>query len=249
MILAASGVIAAADAPYIGKWKSNPAKSDFKGTTVTYSQTPAGQMQFSTAGVSYSFKTDGTEYPALFGSTATWKQIDSHTFATVQKYQGKVISTDTVKVSSDGKTMTVHSKGTKPNGDAFETTLTYQRASGSGSGLAGTWKTAQVKTEGNLLTIEPNGDDGITLGITEYKAVCKAKFDSKDYPAVGPQIPPGFTLALRKTGDRSFEMLEKIDGKPFYKLDFTVSADGKTLTESGAAVATNEKVKIVYDRQ
>jgi hypothetical protein len=30
---------------------------------------------------------------------------------------------------------------------------------------------------------------------------------------------------------------------------YSVSTDGKTLTETGAATATNEKVTVVYDRQ
>jgi hypothetical protein len=38
-------------------------------------------------------------------------------------------------------------------------------------------------------------------------------------------------------------------GKFLYKVMYTVSADGKTLTETGTATATKEKVKVVYDRQ
>jgi hypothetical protein len=34
----ACGVVAAADAPYVGKWKMNAAKSDFGDTSVTYEQ-------------------------------------------------------------------------------------------------------------------------------------------------------------------------------------------------------------------
>ena len=33
------------------------------------------------------------------------------------------------------------------------------------------------------------------------------------------------------------------------KIAYTVSADGKTLTETGSATATKENVKVVYDRQ
>jgi len=32
-------------------------------------------------------------------------------------------------------------------------------------------------------------------------------------------------------------------------LSYRLSADGKTLTESGGATATNEKITVVYDRQ
>ena len=44
-------------------------------------------------------------------------------------------------------------------------------------------------------------------------------------------------------------MTVKNKGKLLYKVGYTVSADGKTLTETGSATATNEKVTVVYDRQ
>ena len=44
--IAAVAAVAAADPPYVGKWKMNPAKSDFGQTTATYEQLPSGEMQF-----------------------------------------------------------------------------------------------------------------------------------------------------------------------------------------------------------
>jgi hypothetical protein len=43
----------AADPPYVGKWKLNPAKSDFGETTVTYEQTAGGDMKLTADGQSY----------------------------------------------------------------------------------------------------------------------------------------------------------------------------------------------------
>ncbi len=57
----------------------NPAKSDFGESTVTFAQTGSGEMQFTAEGQSYTFKTDGKDYPAIFGTTAAWKQIDANT--------------------------------------------------------------------------------------------------------------------------------------------------------------------------
>jgi riboflavin biosynthesis pyrimidine reductase len=54
---------------------------------------------------------------------------------------------------------------------------------------------------------------------------------------------------MTKAGAHAMDLMVKKDGKPFFKVTYTVSADGKSLTESGGATATNEKVKIVYDRQ
>ena len=40
-----------------------------------------------------------------------------------------------------------------------------------------------------------------------------------------------------------------MNGKTLYKSTFTVSGDGKTLTENGSAVDSGETMKAVYDRQ
>jgi hypothetical protein len=44
-------------------------------------------------------------------------------------------------------------------------------------------------------------------------------------------------------------MSEKIDGKVVFGDVFTVSADGKTMMDEGAAPGSTEKTKSVYDKQ
>jgi len=248
LVLAASAALAA-DLPYAGKWKLNVAKSDFGESTVTFAQTASGQMQFTAVGQSYTFQADGKDYPSLFGSTAAWKKLDTNTWETAIKQNGKPLSTDTTKLSADGKTLTVNSKGPKPAGGTFDQTTVYERVSG-GPGLAGKWKTKNVKSSSpTILDLAASGADGLTLKIADFQITCEAKFDGKDYPATGPTMPSGLTLAIQKAGPRSFEMTEKQNGKTLFKLTFAVSADGMTLTETGGATGVDEKIKAVYDRQ
>ena len=56
--------------PYVGKWKLNVAKSDFGEQTVTYEQTAGGDMKVTVAGQSWTFKTDGKDYPTPWGTMA-----------------------------------------------------------------------------------------------------------------------------------------------------------------------------------
>ena len=44
-LLGGTVTLAAADAPYIGKWKANLDKSNFRETRVTYTRLPPGEMQ------------------------------------------------------------------------------------------------------------------------------------------------------------------------------------------------------------
>jgi hypothetical protein len=247
--LAAVAAVLAAAPPYAGKWKMNPAKSDFGQTTITYDQLPGGEMKATIDGQPYTFRMDGKDYPDPFGDTAAWKSINATTWETTWKLQGKVLATDNVTLSPDGKTLTINSKGTKPNGDKIDDVVVFQRVSG-GPGLAGKWQTRNVKSSSpNVVELTPSGTDGLTFKVVDMGLTCDAKLDGKDYPCTGPTLSPGWTLALTRSGASALDMTVKMNGKPLYKMAYTASRDGKTLTESGGATATNEKIKIVYDRQ
>jgi hypothetical protein len=245
----AAATLAAADASYVGKWKLNPAKSDFGSTTITYAQLPSGEMQATVDGQSYKFKMDGKDYPDPFGDTAAWKSIDAGSWQTTWKVNGKVTWTDSVKLSADGKALTVESTGTKPNGDKMDDTSTFQRVSG-GPGLAGKWKTQKFNSSApSVFEFAPSGSNGLTLREIDVNMTCDAKTDGKDYACSGPTMGPGWTVAYTKADARVLELAVKKDGKLLYKFSYAASADGKTLTATGGAAATNEKVKIIYDRQ
>ena len=92
----------AADLPYAGKWKVNLAKSDFGQTTVTYESLPGGEWQTTAFGVTFRFKMDAKDYPDSMGGTAAWKAVDANTWEIVGKVNGKVTSTDTLKLNADG---------------------------------------------------------------------------------------------------------------------------------------------------
>jgi hypothetical protein len=249
ILLAAALTVAAADPPYAGKWKVNFAKSDFGETTVTYEQLPSGEMQATSDGLSYKFRLDGRDYSDPLGNTAAWKSINATTWQTTWKLNGKTVTTDTLTLSPDGKSLTVNTAGTKPNGAAINDIALYERAAG-GPGLSGRWKTKNVKSSSpNVLELVPSGGDGLAYKVADVGLACDSKLDGKDYPCAGTTLSAGWTIALTKAGPRTFDMTVKQAGKLLYKESFTVSADGKTMTATGGATATSERVKAVYDRQ
>lgn len=249
LVVTGATVLLAADPPYVGKWKLNPAKSDFGETTVTYEQMAGGEMKVTGDGQSYTFRTDGKDYPTPWGITVAWKAVNANTWENTTKSNGKVTSSATLKLAADGKTLTVDAKAIKATGETSNDSIVYQRLSGA-SGLAGKWKTKNVKVGSpGTVTINPSGTDGLTLTYVEEKGSCTAKFDGKDYPATGPIWPSGWTCVIAKNGASALDVSWKKDGKVMYRDTFTASADGKTLTDLGGAPATVEKVKAVYDRQ
>jgi len=243
------GALAAADAPYAGKWKMNSAKSDFGSITVAFAQLPSGEMQFTVDGQSYKFKVDGKDYPDPFGQTSAWTAIDATSWKSVNKLNGKVVSTDTLKLSADGKSLSVETTGTKPNGDKMDDKTTYARVAGT-EGLAGKWKTRNFSSSGpDVFELITTAGNGLTYKSATENMSCEAKLDGKDYPCTGPTVPPGWTVAYSKTSAGDLEATLKHDGKPMYKYTYKVSADGKSMVATGGATATTELVKMVYDRQ
>jgi hypothetical protein len=248
LFLLATSTVLGADLPYIGKWKLNASKSDFTGTMIRYTQV-GDELSYEEQGQTYKFKIDGRDYITPFGYTAAWKRVDEHTAQMLARLNGKLIETDTLKLSPDYKVLTVTSAGKSPNGEKWEDESVYKRVGGE-TGLAGTWKATRVKiTSLKQIEFAPFGSDGLTWKIADYNTTCSARFDGKDYPVTGASAPSGMTAAIRQTGPGAFQLTEKKDGKVLYKAAYTVSADRKTLTEVGNVVAVGEKTTAVYDRQ
>lgn len=247
-LLGAAGSVAAEN-PFAGTWKLNPAKSHLTGDTMEFADAGSGAIRGTVGGVSYTFKTDGK--PSLIGGgyTVAWKPLDANTWEVTNKKDERVASVDTYKLSPDGKTINIESKGTKPNGESFNDTYVYERIAGQ-SGLLGTWKSTEVKSSfGALLEIKASGTDGLALSIPDFQITCNAKFDGKDYPATGPTIADAITLALTRTGPRSFKTLMKGNGTPLATDTYTVSADGKIMKSVSTPVGANESQTAIYERQ
>ncbi len=241
--------MASAQNPFVGTWKLNQAKSHLTGNTVKYSVAPNGSIRETTAAGSYTFKTDGRSYSAPFDSSVQWKQTSPSTFATAYRRNGMLLDSDTIKISADGKTMTVVSSGTNPNGSPFRDTETFTRVEGT-NGLMGSWRSTTMKSSASpVVEFAANGEKGITWILPEIKAKLDLTFDGKDVAPVGPTVPKGLTIAATRNTPRSFSFVEKMNGKALFKGTMTVSKDGKTLTDSGGPVATQHRTTAVYDKQ
>jgi hypothetical protein len=249
IFVSAITAMAAGDDPFVGKWKLNNSQSDFTGETFRLEDAGNGKIRYSGGGQTYWFTTDGVEHPGLFGRMVTVKQVDDHTLNIEYRFKGRLTSTCTASVAADGSTETRMCKYTRPDGSQGEETIVDERL-GGGTGFLGTWKTR--KTDDNTeehFDIAANGTDGWLMRIPEMKATCALKLDGKDYPAEGPNVAPGMTLAATRAGDVMVQITEKIKGKPVYNMTYKVSDDGRTLTSTGWVPGVDEKTKAVFDKQ
>ncbi len=242
MFLAAAAVTAA-DAPYFGKWKVDSSKSKVQGTA-SIEKLPSGEYKYDGSGFVYRFKLDGNENPMPDGGTTAWKAVDDNTWEVVNRANGKISGKFTLKLNGD----TINATTVIPQEDGKEITQTstLKRLSG-GPGFLGKWQTTHFDAADIWLEIAPDGSDGLKLA--QPNSLCVAKFDGKPYPMTGATDGSKQTMSFRKTGAASFEAMTYIDGKPYFKDVYKVSADGKVLTDIGTPVATKKSDTIVLTRQ
>ena len=128
--------------PLVGTWKLNVAKSNssaFKSGTSKIEAVGAG-VKFTVDLVaadgavshwSFTANYDGKDYPVTgnspYGDVVAMTRIDPRTTRLTSKQGGKPTVSQTIVVSSDGKTRTTTTKGTNAKGQAVDTVAFYEK--------------------------------------------------------------------------------------------------------------------------
>jgi hypothetical protein len=91
--------------------------------------------------------------------------------------------------------------------------------------------------------------DGLSF-IDAAEGVTKnIKFDGKDYPNEGQDIPPGSASSPRRVNERSLEVTDKIKGKITDTQQIFLSPDLKTLTMTVLLVGRSNPNVLVFERE
>ena len=246
LVLCGVANLAAAGPSFSGTWKINLAKSQLSGTTFSFEKTAAGKYHFDSEGFGYDFDLTGKEYPTPDGGTTSWKAPDANTWEATNRMNGKVVAS--YRLVLKGDTLSADMKVTKADGSVADQNSGNTRVSG-GPGFPGKWKTAGVTGAPTTLDLQVDSSNHITLKFPEFQQACNGSFDGKDAVLMTAGVASKQTLAFESTGANSFRMTTKLNGKLFYTDVFTLSADGKTLTDDGNSVSVSEPVKAIYERQ
>ena len=240
-VLLGAFVSAALDPVYIGRWKLNAEKT-FAG--LSFVETQSNEIRTRGDVVpSAIFRLDGKDYPAGGGVTTAWVRIDAHTWMAVHKFNGQIGTTDQVTLSPDERTLTIVRTGSRPEAGAK---FVLARESGS-TGLIGDWRATAVTIEQSVLELSPFGDDGLSIRLMPGNEVFNLKFDGRDAP-IGTNVPE-VALAFRQTGPRSFDVIQKQNGKTMATTSYVVSDDGKTLSVVSLNEESRQTARAIYDRQ
>jgi hypothetical protein len=138
------GSVFAQSDPAVGTWKLNVAKSRYSpgpppktnlvtivavenGLKITGQGTDADGKPTS---LSYTVTYDGKDKPVT-GSpdydATSGKRVDASTTELTRKKEGKTVQTATRKISADGKTMTVTSRGKTPSGKPLNNVAVFEK--------------------------------------------------------------------------------------------------------------------------
>ena len=144
LIIGSARAVSAQSDPAVGTWKLNVAKSKYvpgpvpKSNMITitaagggYHVTAKGEDAAGKAtSIDYTAAFDGKDSPvkgAPAYDTTMLKRVDANTTEQVRKKDGKMVQTATRKVSADGKTMTVTTRGKDEAGRTLNTVAVYDR--------------------------------------------------------------------------------------------------------------------------
>jgi hypothetical protein len=201
-----------------------------------------------TGSFKFSYACDGKDYHLLPDRTVACTG-SGNSYVMTWKINGKVQSTTRRTISSDGKTLTDVETGTRPDGTAYTDHETDTRV-GSGTGMAGTWKSMAVRNSApGIFSIKVNGD---VLHVEDpgYKSVSDAKLDGTPAQLKGPTAPAGLMISNKSDGANKVLTIVTLNGKELGRDVMTLSADGKTITDvSWTPGKESEKQTYVYEKQ
>jgi hypothetical protein len=143
VLIFASAVVCSAQNVHIGTWKLNEAKSKFSPTspknhTVVY-EAAGDDIKVIVDGTAtdgtalhneWTGKFDGKDYPVTgdpTSDTRSYRQVNRRTLSFNAKKGGKITLTGRIVVTANGRSRTVRTNGTDPQGKRFSTTALYDK--------------------------------------------------------------------------------------------------------------------------
>ena len=258
VLLIAATLYAAPDsiAPFLGKWKLDPSHSRLTDQMIVQAAGPNKYNLIFSGDNVEPVVADGSDQPALFGTTLAIVVQDANNWKVVRKTNGHISVIGLWQLSSDGKTLTDNFTAYHDNGTTTNLHYIYQRIGSSAaapdpaSGFVGTWEsTTEDVNSAYELEINPFENGGLSFTIVAAQVTQSLQFDGKDYPGSGPNVPAGYASSGQRINDRTVERTDKINGKTLYSQQIEVSPDGKTLTMTVHIPGRDQPDLMVFNRE
>jgi hypothetical protein len=262
LVCLVTGTVWAANDPFVGKWKVSPSKSKL------YDEMKievAGANRYALTfgpGQTDTVVADGTDQPALSGTTLSITVKGPNNWEVTRKMKGRTLLTARWTLSEDGKTlndaftqylpdgMTLFSQPL-PNGSTLFLPYLYERTAGN-SGFLGTWDSDSATAKAGIeLQIQPYEADGLSFKRSDEEMAKRIKLDGHEYPDLDSNGgDKGTAYSGRRVNERSLEITEKSKGNITGTRQIELSPDLKTLTVTVRLVGQSRPQSIlVFERE
>jgi hypothetical protein len=255
------GTLLAANDPFVGKWKVNPSMSKLYDEMTVEAAGPNKYTFIFGPGQVDTVVADGTDQPALSGTTLSVAVKGPNSWEVVRKKNGRMLLKAQWTLSEDGKTLndaftqylpsglTLFSQPL-PDGSTLVLPYVYERTAGD-SGFPGTWDSESAKVKKGIeLEIQPYEGGGLSFKRSDEETVKKIKLDGKNYPDIDPKGgDKDSAYSGRRVNERTLEITYKSKGKVTGTSQIDLSTDLKTLTMTERLIGQRRpKSILVFDR-
>jgi hypothetical protein len=245
--LVSVGTLFAANYAWSGTWKEEIAQTKL-GHRFVITEKPGGIMHATNGTTSHEFACDGKLYPLPGGRTVTCTGNPKAGYDLTFAQNGHTVEKQHRTFSADGKEMMI--EGTAYRADS--STMRYEsvrRREGNGTGMAGTWVLTKMEKQPDVQIWSLSGDTMQIQSPVDNLSV-SVKLDGSDTKMVGPNTPQGATLSLDSEGVDKLAFEHKVNGRVINEGTYTLSADGKVMTEEvwGPGGETQKRT-VVYKKQ
>jgi hypothetical protein len=224
-----------AQSALVGTWKADI--SDYKPPTKPNQYLLShGVYHCKTCAPPYAVKADGQDHAVTghpYYDSVAITVVDANTISEIDKKGGKTVTTGTMTISSDGKSMQFEfSDSSNSNGAPIVgkgTATRLAKGPASSHAVSGSWRTTKITNLSDNGLITTYALSGTTLKMTDPTGQSySAPVDGTDSPFMGD---PGQTsVSIKRIDDNTVDEIDRRDGKVIGSAHISVSADGKTMT-------------------
>ncbi len=244
----ATGVMGAADSPFIGEWKLDSSKSRMPDEMKVQNK-GGNRYAFDFGGGAEEIVVDGTDQPGNGGTLLSVKPEAPDTWIVERKKDGRLMLKATWKLSKDGKTLTDYYREFESDGSTVSMDYVYE-CTGEASGFAADWQSVKETINSPfLLEVKAFEIDGLSFIRQSGKETKNVKFDGKEYPHEGPNARRGASSSARRVDERRLVITDKADGKVTDTEEVELSADLKTLTITVHVTGSDKPIVMAFDRK
>jgi hypothetical protein len=241
------GSAQAAENPFIGEWKLDPAKTRIPDEMKIQSQ--GAKYAFDFGGGTETIAVDGTFQPGYGKTFLSVKAEAPDTWIVERKQDGRLMLKATWKLAKDGRTLTDYFREFDTDGSILSMDYVYER-NGGGSGFAGDWQSIKETMNSPFwMRVNAFDNDGLSINIPSQHSTRNVKIDGKDYPKESSSAAPGAVTSARRMDERTLVITDKAGAKVSVTEEFGLSADLKILTMTVQIPGHDQPTVMVFTRK